>query len=450
MLKDQTWYCYYLAVHTELLQCRDEGKFIPPDLKEKAVIFSRKYDVLLEENEYTEVMKLIDDLESLPISEQSNFDEPNNLDEIHKLQKCYCNVVSFDKRIIENKILGAWLGRVSGCLLGKPVENWSHEDIKKIAVAGENWPIRHYLRGIVPNINNDPFFDDSKSKNNCFIENINNFSPADDDTNYTVLYLLLLEKYGRSFTSFDVVESWLSNFCALSLCTAEQAAFRNFLNHILPPHSGFYRNPYREWIGAQIRGDFFGYINPGDPYTAADYAYRDACCTHTKNGIYGEMFVAAMIARAAVSEDMHDIIEAGLSVIPCTSRLYRNIEFIFSLYNRGYSYEDTINEIYKKYPANDLHNTVHTIPNAMVVATALLYGDNDFAKTLGMSVMPGMDTDCNSATCGSIIGMVLGADKIPTEFTAPINDTLCTDIAGNTCVKISDLAKRTCAFFANI
>ena len=446
MLKNRMWYCYWDALDTELRQCRDEGKEIPSELEEEVRELEKVTRGPFTEEEYDRVMALIDRLEALPEPEVPVWQEPSDREGIRALSQPRRVAIPYDEAAIENKVHGAWIGRVTGCLIGKPVEGRNREYIRKLAEADGNWPITRYLHGNVPHPESDPFFEQPAIKNGWFLERINGFSPADDDTNYTTLYLTVLETYGRDFTSIDVAEAWLGNFPALCLCTAEQAAFRNFVSHVLPPRSGSYRNPYREWIGAQIRGDFFGYINPGDPLTAADYAFRDACCTHTKNGIYGEMFAAAMIAEAAVSSDMHHIVETGLSVIPSTSRLWRDVKKILALYDAGISYEDTVEAIHQQYPMNTLHNSVHTNPNAMIVATALLYGEGDYARTLGMSIMPGMDTDCNGATVGSVIGMVTGADRIPAHFTDPICDTLCTDIVGNARVSISDMAKRTMKF----
>jgi ADP-ribosylglycohydrolase len=276
----------------------------------------------------------------------------------------------------------------------------------------------------------------------CFADTIDGM-PVDDDTNYTVLYQEIIEKYGRDFTPFDVSRAWLSYQPKDSYCTAERVAFCNFVKGYEPPESAIYKNPYREWIGAQIRADYFGYINPGKPELAAEMAWRDASISHTKNGIYGEMFVAAMLAVAAETNNIKDIILGGLAQIPHTSRLYEEIISVLSDFENGVSQSDCFNTIHKKYDEHSTHDWCHTISNAMIVAASLLYGGGDYGKSICMSVEVGFDTDCNGATVGSILGMANGIESIPEYWTKPINDTLHTSIFGADTVRISDRVKIT-------
>ena len=47
--------------------------------------------------------------------------------------------------------------------------------------------------------------------------------------------------------------------------------------------------------------------------------------------------------------------------------------------------------------------------NAAIISIALLWGDGDYRRTLGLSVSAGRDTDSNAATVGSA---VRGFDRI--------------------------------------
>jgi ADP-ribosylglycohydrolase len=226
-------------------------------------------------------------------------------------------------------------------------------------------------------------------------------------------------------------------------CTAERVAFCNFIKGYNPPQSAVYKNPYREWIGAQIRGDYFGYINPGNPELAAEMAWRDASISHVKNGIYGEMFVAAMLAVAATTGELEKILLGGLAEIPYTSRLYEDVMAIYRAFKNGVSQKECFAMIHDKWDEHSAHDWCHTISNADIVAASLLYGGGDFAKSICMAVETGFDTDCNGATVGSVLGMARGISAIPEYWKAPINDKLHTTIFGVGTLKISDCAKKT-------
>jgi ADP-ribosylglycohydrolase len=276
---------------------------------------------------------------------------------------------------------------------------------------------------------------------------INNISccPEDDDTNYTILYLKILEEFGSRFTSEDVIYGWLMNIPFFHVCTAERVAYRNFTNLIPPPLSGSYYNAYREWIGAQIRADIFGYICPGDTERAAEYAWRDGRISHTKNGIYGEMFCAAAIARAAVSMDIRDIIKNGLGQIPEKFRLAEGVKKVFAWYEEGQSWEEAVQNLHGIYDEKNNHHWCHAVTNTMVCVIALLWGEGGFEKTIGIAVCAGFDTDCNAATVGSIIGMITGAKELPEKWVKPLNNKVKSGIDGFALTEISELARRTVA-----
>ena len=311
---------------------------------------------------------------------------------------------------LRSRIKGAWLGRICGCLLGKPVECWRTPEIIEIAKSQNNWPLHTYLRydeDMIRKLGRESYL------GAAWIDKLDGAAPSDDDTNYTSMAALcIVGRHGRDFTPADVAKEWIASQPKDAYCTAERRAFCNFMRGIMPPESATYKNPDREYIGAQIRADYFGYINPGDTETAADMAWRDASISHVKNGIYGEMFIAAMLARAAVSDDVEDVIRAGLNEIPAASRLAEAINEALDWHAQGLSADECFERIHKKYNEFDGYDWVHTISNAEIVTLCLLFAGDDCAKAICLAVDQGFDTDCNGATVGSIIGMMKGENVL--------------------------------------
>jgi ADP-ribosylglycohydrolase len=79
----------------------------------------------------------------------------------------------------------------------------------------------------------------------------------------------------------------------------------------------------------------------------------------------------------------------------------------------------------------------------MICVAALLWGEGDFGKSICRAVQPGFDTDCNGATVGSIMGMMLGAGRIPSSWTRRLNNTLKTNLVGHETVDIEGIALET-------
>ena len=363
------------------------------------------------------------------IRKDYKYNEPDNLEDIHKLRKLHSyDAVMPDRDNLRKKLLGAWTGRAVGCLLGKPVEGIRSDEFIPFLKETGNYPMHRYI--LSSDITDEVCSRYKFSFNNKPWADTVDGMPVDDDTNYVALYQQIVDDYGRDFSSEDVAKAWLKYQSVYSYFTAERIAYVNFLNCIQPPDTAKYKNVCREWIGAQIRGDYFGYINPGEPEKAAETAYRDARISHTKNGIYGEMFVAAMLAVAAVNDNIDDIILGGLSQIPETSRLYEAVMKIYDDYKNGVSIDDCFEYIHSAYDEHTDHGWCHTISNAMIVTAGLLYGEGDFGKSICIAVSMAFDTDCNGATVGSILGMRGSIDCISDYWKKPINGKIHTSIFG--------------------
>ena len=391
----------------------------------------------LDNGEYKTRMSdiLFDIVLNADMREGYKYNEPNELDEIKALRKPHeFNKTAPDDETLRKKLLGAWTGRACGCLLGKPVECIRSNELIPLLKETGNYPMHRYI--LSTDITNEvcshyKFW----LRNKCYADTVDGM-PVDDDTNYVVMAQKLIEEFDRDFESEDVASMWLKSQSVHSYFTAERTAYINFINCIMPPSSAMYKNVAREWIGAQIRGDYFGYINPGKPEEAAEMAYRDARISHTKNGIYGEMFASAMIACAAVTDNIEDIIYGGLAQIPQTSRLFEAVTGIVNGYKNGVTVEECFDFIHNAYDEHTDHGWCHVISNAMIVTAALLYGEGDFGKSICIAVGMAFDTDCNGATVGSILGMRNTIDGIDEYWKKPIKGKIHTSLFGSETVDI--------------
>ncbi|MFC4102698.1 ADP-ribosylglycohydrolase family protein [Paenibacillus xanthanilyticus] len=400
-----------------------------------------------------------------------NRDEPNELEAIRALRPAgprkLDQALSADEWM--DKFNGAWLGRSIGCALGKPLE-WPNfmagsqgrpgwENVYLWFKGADAWPINGYTPGISSareeyGIELASYGLESTRERIAYMQ-------TDDDIRYTVLGLMMLERKGLDWDSWDIGKLWHEVLSYNQVCTAETQAYLNFAQ--VTHHYGevkrpddweqqqhwvrTYLNPYREFIGAQIRADGFAYGAAGQPELAADLAWRDASFSHVRNGIYGEMFVAAMIAAAFVESDPLKLVEIGLSEIPRHCRLAHDVK---KAVNIAQGAKDQLTLVEQLWEAFGHYDPVHTNNNAALVAASLVFAKGDFTTAISTSVLGGWDTDCNGATVGSIMGASLGAKLLPEQWVRPLNDTLYSAVVGFHPIAISACARRSYDVFLNI
>ena len=341
---------------------------------------------------------------------------------------------------VPERIRGAWLGRISGCVLGKPVEVLSFREGREaiecyLRKAGA-WPLVDYVPVIGGTVVD-------RLGRRCCRGHIARAEP-DDDINYTVLALLLLEDRGAELSTEDVARAWLRLLPAGTTWTAEREAYRVLLDNMgdefvngEPP--GFdltlcSDNDYNEWIGAQIRADLYGWVCPGRPALAADLATRDAALSHRGEGVHGAAFVAALGAAIPMSQDLAEATDIALRFIPRDSAAASAV-----LFGRGLAgTADAVDRLHDEY--EDL-SPVHTLNNLALVVWALFSFEDDFSAAIGNAVSAGWDTDCNGATVGGLLGLT--GVPIPESWTRPWQGRVGVSLAGYSELSLDDLVERT-------
>ncbi|MGW3588421.1 ADP-ribosylglycohydrolase family protein [Streptomyces fungicidicus] len=340
---------------------------------------------------------------------------------------------------LADRVLGGWLGRIAGNMLGKPVEQgevWTRERIDRYLRRTGALPLTDYLPEPPTESEGLALRPEWRT---CVRGRVHG-SCRDDDVDYAILGLVLLETHGFVFTTEQVGDLWLTRLPYLQTFTAERVAYRNLANGLRPPLTATYDNPYQEWIGALIRADIHGWTSPGAPRRAASLARRDAVLSHTGNGVYGAMWAAALISAAFTAPAVRHAVDEALTVIPAGSRLARTVRRVASLRDAGLAWEDTLTTLAEETAGL---GWIHTVPNAAVLTAGLLYGAGDFSRTIALTVRGGLDTDSNGATAGSVAGVLCGAAAVPAQWKDPLEDTVRSAVFGFDGVRISELAERT-------
>ena len=431
-----------------VVQSNYEGRTVPKSLADRVAALDDDADQM----NFGAIDVLYKEIDALPIDPEFPYLQPNSLEEIRaERPEGPRQLGSLDDGELLDKLHGAWTGRAAGCALGKPVEAMGirgqagksgRDAIRDYLKNRDDWPLDDYFSGAYAGDEYTLYCPQSQRENIAFME-------ADDDIHYTLIGLSVLETYGPDFVWRDVARTWNFSIPYNYICTAETQAILNYNNAVprrapsdwvTPEYTSMHRNPYREWIGAQIRADAWGYVCAGNPELAAEFAYRDSCWTHRANGIYGEMMFAAIIAAAFVVSSPVELVQIGLSEIPEHCKLAEACRAALVKMPQCENFEVYMDWVQEHY--GDLHG-VHTVNNALVVIGSLIFGETDFHQSICRAVEGGWDTDCNGATSGSIVGAAAGASGIRSKLVAPLNDVIKPMVIGFQEITMTELADRT-------
>ena len=299
-----------------------------------------------------------------------------------------------NRQIYRDKVYGCWTGKAAGGTLGGPYE-------------------------LTTEMNSVTFYPPE----------INGANLPNDDLDLQLVWLAAAERYG----ALNVNERILAEYWSEMITGPwnEYGVCRNNIRMgLMPPLSGSCGNDVWKWSnGAWIRSEIWACFFPGSPVRAARAAYADACCDHCGEGIYAEVFTAALQSAAFVESDILKLIEIGLSLIPADSRIAVLVRSAVKFHAEGCSLADARNAVVKE--TADL-GWFQAPGNIAFSILGLLYGEGDFGKTLAFAVNCGDDADCTAGFAGAVIGIILGKSGIPAKWTDPVGDAIVTCSIENT------------------
>jgi ADP-ribosylglycohydrolase len=312
----------------------------------------------------------------------------------------------------EERVYAGVLGKIIGVYVGRPFEGWTYERI--MSELGEIWYYVHEKLGLPLIV-------------------------TDDDVTGTFTFLRALPDYGnrRDLTPAQIGRTWMNYLIEERTIlwwgglgnSTEHTAYLRLKAGIEPPRSGSIEMNSKvvaEQIGAQIFIDGWAMVAPGDPELAADLARRAASVSHDGEAIYGAQVLAAMEAQAFVESDIGKLIDTGVSFIPRDSVIYRLIDDLREWRGKEPDWRKAFELLAADYGYDKYGGNCHMVPNHGLIILSLLYGDDDFQKTLMIVNTCGWDTDCNSGNVGCLMGIKNGLAGINAgpDWRGPVADRL--------------------------
>jgi ADP-ribosylglycohydrolase len=302
------------------------------------------------------------------------------------------------------KLKGCWAGKNIGGVLGAPFEGYRQVN-----------DVDYYTQ---PDIDQNP--------------------PPNDDLDLQLIWLIAAEKHGPGVNARSLAEYWISY--VIPDWSEYGAAKANLRAGLVPPLSGYVRNPYRNSCGCFIRSEIWACLCPGHPELAVRYAYEDAIVDHSHEGVYAEVFCAAMQSAAFVTGEPAELIRIGLSYIPEDSGVAQAVRSVLTAREESMTWQEARTKVLTDVPGSfgllgtPKEAVTDDIPageigwdapsNIGIMLIGWLYGEGDFGRGLCTAVDCGEDTDCTAATLGSLLGIINGYSGIPERWTTPIGDTI--------------------------
>jgi len=241
-----------------------------------------------------------------------------------------------------------------------------------------------------------------------------------DDLDFQLVWLKMLEDRGVRPRLPDFADYW-RRYLAAYPWNEYGMCIRNLERGLMPPVSGWFENYYVDEMGSAIRSELWACLYPAEPEVAAAMAWMDSCLDHAGGeGMYAEMFWAAVESAAFVVDEPRELIRIGLLMIPPSCAIARVVREALWCRENDVSWREARERIATVYGHSQPCNAV---PNFGFILLGLLYGE-DFGDSLCKAVNCGFDTDCTGASLGALLGIMHGTAGIPARWREPVGSAI--------------------------
>lgn len=245
---------------------------------------------------------------------------------------------------------------------------------------------------------------------------LKNGARTDDDNDFEWTHLWFMDKEGAIKLPYPrIVEIWKANMNS-GIWVANKKARELMDQGVVPPETGSVaRNPAAWYnLSGQFCVESYGLIAPGMPQAAADIGLHYARIAVSEEPLQATQFWTSLISLRAFHEgSIEDAMQLALAAVDPKSAM---AEVVADARKAFHSYPDdwkaARRELHDKWRIQRKWNDNSTPVNGAVVCLALLYGKDDFYRTLQYAMALGYDADCNAATAGAIVGVRLGFKRI--------------------------------------
>lgn len=76
----------------------------------------------------------------------------------------------------------------------------------------------------------------------------------------------------------------------------------------------------------------------------------------------------------------------GLGVVPGKCRLRAEVEWTIRQYESGATWDEAVAALHQRWDERAFYDWCHAVSNAAVVVQSMLYGDDDYTRTVGLAV----------------------------------------------------------------